>query len=84
MMEMVSNKPVETNRPPRFSARRRVAVRKCLSRSTVSVGGGRSPHRISQFSLFKLVGSAPASGTRILRFAKATATIPARSQNKTV
>src|ERR1043165_6621214 len=29
--------------PPRFSAPRQAAVRECLVRSTVTVGGGRSP-----------------------------------------
>lgn len=42
--------PNERNRageqPPRFSAQRGAASRECLLRSTVSVGGGRSPRSL--------------------------------------
>jgi len=39
----VPNKIGGDEPPPRFSVRRWVAVRECLVRSTVPVGGGRSP-----------------------------------------
>lgn len=51
-----SNQSVEDEPPPRFSAHRIAAVQARLLRSTVPVGGGRSPLSLDQYHMLKWIG----------------------------